>query len=203
MGALVPGQSSWIEEREVEVRHDTGSAAPQQIVLQSAETVEGGNLHAIPKRLSTRQRLMLQTTQADEERGAVSEIKCKLCPLAEFGSWETFKRHCKTCEKHPAEVRFCPRCGDYFARPDSENRHHKEEKVACGNTQPVEARKKKQKVERLLREFEASLDHRLRNGGEIKPFSNAVNDKLTNTSKKVSKQETTSSADDSWATGVP
>jgi hypothetical protein len=169
MGALVPGQSSWIEEREVEVQHDTGSAAPQQIVLQSAENAEDGNLHAIPKKLSTRQRLMLETTQADEERGAVSAIKCKLCPSAGFSSWETFKRHCKTCEKHPAELRFCPRCGDYFARPDSGKRHRKDDelKKKCRNTRPEWAREKKQNVKRLLREFEASLGHRLRNGGDI------------------------------------
>jgi hypothetical protein len=204
MGALVPGQSSWVEEREVEVQHDTGSAAPQQIVLQSAENAEDGNLHAIPKKLSTRQRLMLETTQADEERGAVREIKCKLCPSAGFSSWETFKRHCKTCEKHPAELRFCPRCGDYFARPDSGKRHRKDDelKKKCRNTRPEWAREKKQNVKRLLREFEASLGHRLRNGGDITPFSIVANKTLEDTSKKVSKRETTRSEDDSWATGL-
>jgi hypothetical protein len=194
-------EPSWIEEREAEVRHDTGSAAPQQIVLQSAENVEDGDLHPIPKKLSTRQRLMLETTQADEERGAVSAIKCKLCPLAKFGSWETYKRHCKKCEKHPEELTFCPGCGDHFARSDSGKRHHEDE--PCGeDISPADAREKQQKVERFLREFEARLDHCLRNGGEIEPFSDAVNKTLKNTSKKVSRQETTRSEGDSWAAGL-
>ncbi|KAF8272235.1 hypothetical protein EI94DRAFT_1718792 [Lactarius quietus] len=177
MGALVQAQPSWIEEREVEMRHDTGSAAPQQIVPQSAENAED--------------RSMLQTTQADEERGAVRHIKCKLCPTARFGQWETYKRHCKTCEKHPAELRFCPRCGDYFARPDSGKRHNRDKKH-----QEPEAMEKRQKVERLLREFEARLEY------YRTPFLDIVNKKLTNTSKKISKHESTWSEGDSWAAGL-
>ena len=205
MGTLVPGQPSWIEEREVEVQQDTGSAAPQQIVIPSAAgNAEDGNLHPIPPKLTARQRLMLQTTQADEERGAVSIIKCKLCPSARLSTWEVFKRHCRKCEKHPTEVKFCPQCGDYFARPDSKKRHYEDKnqkiyKEACRNTSPEEAREKKQKVELLLRKFEASLDHHLRNGGKIKPFSEVMNKKLANTSKKESMQDTTESEDDSWA----
>ena len=99
----------------------------------------------------------------------------------------------------PYRSQVLPKCGDYFARPDSKKRHYEDNnqkiyKEACRNTSPEEAREKKQKVERLLRKFEASLDHHLRNGGEIKPFSEVMNEKLTNTSKKkVSKQETTRS----------
>jgi len=189
----------------VEMRHDTGSAAPQQIVPQSAENAEDVDLHEIPGNLSARQRSMLQTTQADEERGAVRYIQCKLCPTARFGQWETYKRHCKTCEKHPAELRFCPRCGDYFARPDSGKRHNRDKKhqEACLNTPQAEAREKRQKVERLLREFEARLEYCLRTGEEIGPrFSDIVNKKLTNTSKKISKHESTWSEGNSWAAGL-
>ena len=202
MGALELGQPSWIEEREVEVRHDAGSAVPQQIILQSAENVEDGDLHAIPGNLTTRQRLMLQTTQADEDRGAVRQIRCKLCPQARLGTWETFKRHCKSCERHPSDLRFCPKCGDYFARPDSGIRHHKEKKYqdACLSTSQDEAREKKQLAERVLRKFEAKLQRCLRNGEDIgSGFSKIMNKVLTNTSKKVSKQGETWSEADSWA----
>ena len=207
VGALELGQPSWIEEREVEVEtcHDTGSSAPQQIVLQSAENAEDGDLHEIPVNLTARQRLMLQMSQAEEKRGAVRVIKCKLCPTARFGKWETYKRHCKSCEKHPAELRFCSTCGDYFGRPDSGIRHRKDKKYqeACLTTSQGEAREKKQKVERLLKEFEARLEHCLKNGEEIGPrFSDIVNKGLTNTSKKVSKKQEIRLEGDSWATGL-
>jgi hypothetical protein len=181
-GALEQGQPSWIEEREVEAQHDT----------RSTENVEDGDLHAIPRNLSVRNRSMLVTTQADEERGAVGDIKCKLCPKVRFGKWETFKRHCKSCEKHPSKLRFCPKCGDYFARPDSEIRHREVKKYQdiCLNTSQEAAEEKKQMVEQLLSEFEARLEQGLRNGEDIGPlFSEIVNKKLTNTSKKVSKRE--------------
>ena len=190
----------------METWQNAGDSASQPVVPQSAEIAEDGEkLYDIPGNLSARHRLMLQMTQADEERGAVSDIKCKLCPTARFGSWETYKRHCKSCEKHPSELRFCPKCGDYFARPDSGIRHNKDKKYqqACLETSQDEAREKKQKVERLFRGFEARLEHCLRNGEEIGPrFSDIVNKKLTNTSKKVSKQEETWLESDSWATGL-
>ncbi|KAH9046173.1 hypothetical protein EDB84DRAFT_1674228 [Lactarius hengduanensis] len=195
MGALEQGQSSWIEERDVETWHDTGSLPQQQIVLQSAENAEvGGGLHKIPGNLSARDRLMLETTQADEERGAVREIKCKLCATKPpFKTWEIYKRHCKSCEKHPQAsiLKFCPKCGDYFGRPDSGVRHRKNKKYqkVCLETSQDEASEKQQKVERLLKEFEARLEHCLRNGEEIGPrFSDIVNKVLTNTSKKVSRR---------------
>lgn len=195
MGALEQGQSSWIEERDVETRHDTGSLPQQQIVLQSAENAEvGGSLHKIPGNLSARDRLMLETTQADEECGAVREIKCKLCTTKRpFKTWEIYKRHCKSCEKHPQAsiLKFCPKCGDYFGRPDSGVRHRKNKKYqkVCLETSQDEADDKKQKVERLLKEFEARLEHCLRNGEEIGPrFSDIVNKVLMNTSKKVSRR---------------
>ncbi|KAH9179124.1 hypothetical protein EDB89DRAFT_1925421, partial [Lactarius sanguifluus] len=194
LGALEQEQPSLIEEREVETRHDTGSLPQQQVVLQSAENAEvGGNFHKIPGNLSARDRLMLEMTQADEERGAVREIKCKLCNKPPFKSWEIYKRHCKSCEKHPqaSKLKFCPTCGDYFGRPDSGVRHRKNKKYqkVCLETSQDEANEKKQKVERLLEEYEARLVHCLRNGEEIGPrFSDIVNKVLTNTSKKVSRR---------------
>lgn len=112
MGLLALEQPPWIEEREqVETRRDIGSSAPQQILLQE-NTEDGKDLHQIPGNLLERERSMLQMTQAERERGAVSTIKCKLCPKAQLGRWVTFQRHCNTCEKHPLELYFCPRCGD-------------------------------------------------------------------------------------------
>ncbi|KAI9443104.1 hypothetical protein H4582DRAFT_2195469 [Lactarius indigo] len=141
--ALEQGQPSWIEERDVETRHDMGSLPQQQIVLQSAENAEVRSLHKIPGNLSERERLMLDMTQADEERGAVRMIKCKLCSKSPLKSWEIYKRHCKSCEKHPSKPRFCPKCGDYFGRPDSGVRHRKDKKYqkVCLETSQVRSQR--------------------------------------------------------------
>ena len=200
VGALEPEQPSWIVGREVvDTRRDTGNAGPQQIVLQeNAEDEE--ELQEVPKDLTKRERLMLQMTQAEDERGAVRVIKCKLCPQEKpFGSWVIFQRHCKSCEKHPSELMYCPSCGDYFGRPDSIKRHlEKKNKAACRG----DAEGKQRRVERLLEAFNRRLTDRLMNGLEFKSrFSVVMSKKLTNTSKKVSKTET-SSEDDSWADGL-
>ncbi|KAH9070781.1 hypothetical protein EDB83DRAFT_2580024 [Lactarius deliciosus] len=187
--------------REVEARRDTGSPVP----LQSVENADDGEgLHKIPEKLTERERLMLQTTQVDEERGAVRVIKCRVCPEREFGGWLTFRRHCNSCEKHPSALKFCSKCGDYFGRPDSEDRHKgKKYQGACLSTSQDEAKQKEQKVGRLLKAFEARLKHCLRTGEEIRPlFSNVVTKKLTNTSKKVSKREETWVEGNSWADGL-
>ncbi len=185
----------------METRHDTGSSAPLYSV-DNAEDRE--DLHKIPVNLSARERLMLQTTQADEERGAVRVIKCRLCPKPRFSMRVTFQCHCKSCEKHLSDLRFCPKCGDYFGRADSGIRHKdKKHQEACLNTSQDEAREKRQKVERLLEAFEARLKHCLRSGEDIGPrFSDVMTKKLTNTSKKVSKTEEIWSEGDTWAAGL-
>ena len=204
VGAPEQEQPSWVEEREqIETRRDTGSSAPQQIVLQeNAEDEE--DLREIPANLSERERLMLQMTQAEKERGAVRVIKCKLCPKPRFGTWLTFRRHCKSCEQHPSEVKFCPRCGDYFGRPDSRGRHEdKKHQEACLNTPQHEAKQKREKVERLLKAFEPRLTQCLRNGEDIQPrFSQVINKIFSNTSKKATRSEEISLEGDSWAAGL-
>ncbi|KAH8978771.1 hypothetical protein EDB92DRAFT_528558 [Lactarius akahatsu] len=184
----------------MEARYDVGSSVP----LQSVENARDGTLYKIPGKLTERERLMLQTTQADEERGAVRDIKCRICPEREFGGWATFRRHCNSCEKHPSALKFCSKCGDYFGRPDSEDRHKgKKYQGACLSTSQDEAKQKKQKVERLLEAFEARLKHCLRTGEDIRPlFSDVVTKKLTNTSKKASKREETWVEGNSWADGL-
>jgi hypothetical protein len=202
MGLLALEQPPWIEEREqVETRRDIGSSAPQQILLQE-NTEDGKDLHQIPGNLLERERSMLQMTQAERERGAVSTIKCKLCPKAQLGRWVTFQRHCNTCEKHPLELYFCPRCGDYFARSDSRGRHYKKKDEACRNTLPHDAMQKTEKVERLFEAFNAKLTRFLKSGEKIWPmFSDATSKILKNTSKKVSKMEETS-LEGTWADGL-
>jgi hypothetical protein len=204
VGALEPEQPSWVVGREVvETRRDTGSAGPQQIVLQeNAEDEE--ELHEVPGHLTERERLMLQMTQAEKEHGAVRVIKCKLCPDARpFGTWVTFVRHCKSCEEHPSELEYCPTCGDYFGRTDSIDRHKKKRyQAACLGTKQYEAEEKKKRFERHLNAFNERLTDRLKNGKEFKSsFSKVMTKKLSNTSKKISKTDIPLE-DDSWAEGL-
>ncbi|KAH8986993.1 hypothetical protein EDB86DRAFT_2217453 [Lactarius hatsudake] len=201
MGALFQEQPSWMEEREqVEPRHDSGSSVP----FRGVENAEDGEvLRKIPTNLTEREQLMLQTTQADEERGAVRYIMCRVCSNRRFREWATFQRHCRSCEKHPSELKFCSKCGDYFGRQDSETRHKgKKHQGACLSTSQDEAREKEQKATRILEAFEVRLQRCLRSGEDPGPcFSEVMSRKLTNTSKKVSKAET-SVEGESWATGL-
>jgi hypothetical protein len=48
----------------------------------------------IPKDFKTGYQALLAATKADWARGAVREIKCRLCPDAKFKKWGEFKRHC-------------------------------------------------------------------------------------------------------------
>jgi hypothetical protein len=192
VGAFVLEQPSWIVGREqVEARHGMGSSGSQQIAIPSVENAEDEQgLHKIPGNLSERERLMLEVTQAEEERGAVRVIKCKLCPKARLGSWAVYQRHCNTCEKHPSSLDFCPGCGDYFGRSDSGFRHNgKKYKGPCNKKKP-DAKQKMEEVKRFLKAFDARMMHCLKNGEEFKSsFSREMNGRLQNTSKKVSKPE--------------
>jgi hypothetical protein len=204
VGTLEQEPPSWIVGREVmETQRDMGSSGPQQIVLpENAEDEE--DLKEIPGNLSERERLMLQMTHAEEERGAVRVIKCKLCPKARLSSWVIFERHCRSCEKHPSELRFCANCGDHFARSDSEKRHQeKKDQEACHKTSQDEAKKKRENIERIFYAFDPALTFCLKNGLEIGPrFSEVVAKTLENSSKKVSKTEEILWEGDSWATGL-
>jgi hypothetical protein len=79
----------------------------------------------IPKDLKTGYQALLVATQTDRARGAVREIKCRLCPDAEF------KRHCDCTETHPLTIHFCGNCGDYFARSDACQRHYENRLPKC------------------------------------------------------------------------
>ena len=206
VGLLTQEQPSWIVGREqVETGRDTGSSAQQQIVFQeNAEDMD--DLREIPETLTERHRSMLLTTQAERERGGVRIIKCKLCPDAQFGSWATFRRHCKECEMHPVELHYCDSCGDYYARSDSKNRHHDSKEDTCRDTPHGVAMKKKEQVGQLFKAFEARLMHCLNTGEEIKPtFSEAatrlLNEICDNTSKKAANKEEIS-FEGTWAAGL-
>ncbi|KAH9020002.1 hypothetical protein EDB84DRAFT_1623093 [Lactarius hengduanensis] len=185
VGTLVQEQPSWTEEREQEeTRHDTSSSLPQQIDLRNPEIAEV--LRAIPKSLTTWQRLLLQTTQADVECGAVSVIKCRLCPTERFKNWAYFCRHCRDSEEHPAEIKCCERCGIYFGRKDSMKRHNNSATKTCCGTTPDEAARRKYKVKQLLAAFLARAEYCLRTGEELGPtFAAIARAELPSKSKKA------------------
>ncbi|KAH8992851.1 hypothetical protein EDB86DRAFT_2931241 [Lactarius hatsudake] len=171
------GQPSWTEEREQETRYDTTQQIDQRDP-EIAEDPEGP--HAIPKTLTVWQRLLLQATQADVERGVVSIIKCRLY----LG--HAFYRHCRDCEEHPAEIKCCERCGIYFGRQDSMKRHHDSATKACCETTPGEAAWRKYKAIQLLADFQARVEYCLRTGEELGPkFAAIARAELPSRSKKA------------------
>ena len=205
VGLLTQEQPSWIVGRvQVETGRDMGSSAQQQIVLQeNAEDVD--DLRKIPRTLTERHRSMLLTTQAERERGGVRTIKCKLCPDVPFSSWAMFRRHCKECEMHPVELRYCS-CGDYYARSDSGNRHQNSKEDACRKTSHEKVMEKKEKIGRLFKAFEARLAQCLDSREKIEhTFSQAATRLLAkicdNTSKKVPNMEEIS-FEGTWADGL-
>ena len=162
--------ASWVDERElVGMQGGVGSEVPQQIGKHNAESDRAGGeeLLRIPARLDERQRLMLQTTQADLERQAVEDIKCKLCPNTRLSGWDDFERHCDTSEKHPLTVFFCGRCGVYFGRKDSLHRHIQTDTKACRDTTEDQAALRRQVTEQLFKDFNVRLDRCLRTGEDV------------------------------------
>jgi len=83
-----------------------------------------------------RHKALLAATQADWTR---REIKCRLCPDTRLKTWEDFKRHCDTMEAHPLKISFCGKCGDFFARGDSLERHYRNRPKKCFSLAPEEA----------------------------------------------------------------
>ncbi|KAH9019965.1 hypothetical protein EDB85DRAFT_2153355 [Lactarius pseudohatsudake] len=170
-----------------QLEHDTGSNWAQQIDPENQEIAEAPEgLHAIPKSLTTWQRLLLQTTQADVERREVSVIKCRLCPTEKFKNWAYFCRHCRDCEEHPAEIKCCERCGIYFGRQDSKKRHNNSATRACCETTPDEAAWRRYRAKQLLAAFQARVTHCLETGEELGPkFAAIARAELPGKSKKA------------------
>jgi hypothetical protein len=185
VGALARGVPSWTEEREQEeTRHDMGSTLPQRSAPQHPEITE--DLEAIPKTLTAWQLLLLQTTQANLERGAVNVIRCRLCPAERFKTWACFCRHCRDCEEHPAQIQCCERCGIYFGRQDSMKRHYESATKACRKTLAAEAVRRKYKAAQLLTTFQARVEYCQRTGEVLGPnFAERAREELPCKSKKV------------------
>ncbi|KAH9066098.1 hypothetical protein EDB83DRAFT_2551788 [Lactarius deliciosus] len=185
-----PGQEQLEGRGPLETQHDSCGMVP----LRTEGSPETQDLYVIPSTLTERQRLMLQTTDDDVERGAVRVIRCKLCPTAELGSWQCFRRHCHTSEDHPAELTFCNRCGDHFGRRDSEKRHNgKRDREECRTTPRDQAEWKQKTVKRLFEDFSTKIEHCLRTGEELGPRFAAITQqimkqaKVPTTSKKQKK----------------
>ncbi len=214
VGILAHGEPLWIEGSGWQIAATatqepiaSSSTTPQQVVIPEAaqgDTQDDDDFQPIPK-LDDRQRLFLRTMPEEEERGAVRVIACRLCPRTRFGSWTTFKRHCNTVDKHPvlSNDNFCAGCGDYFGRKDSGNRHGSGGNEKCRSTTEAQAQDKKDRVHRLLEAYDRHLLRCLETGEEIgQSFSEAVNQQLDNTSKKISRTAGNWPEGDSWAAGL-
>jgi hypothetical protein len=169
-------QLPWVEERvEEEVSHHMASVVQQ----------EEGNLFQIPSDFHAGYRILLAATEADWTRGAVDEIRCRLCADSGFTKWDDFKRHCKTTEAHPLEISFCKHCGDFFARTDSLKRHRKRPPYECLDVTPVRAEEKRRETEREHREFMGRVERSLTTGEEIgTPFAQIIKRMYPESSKK-------------------
>jgi hypothetical protein len=149
------GQLIWIEGSVEEIAHRTDSTVQRQ--------QEG---FEIPKDLKTGYQALLVAAQADWARGAVCEIKCRLCPDAKFKKWGEFKRHCDCTEAHPLTIHFCVYCGVHFARSDACQRHYENRPPKCLQVEPKEADAKRGATQRVHDEFIERLEGYLITGEE-------------------------------------
>jgi hypothetical protein len=130
---------------------------------------------------------VLQTTP-DLDCQPVKDIRCKLCPYAQFSNWADFQRHYDAGEDHPCSI-FYDRCGDYFGRKDSHGCHVETVPKACRDTTEDEAASKCQVADRLFKDFDTNLDRCLGAGEDVGPrFVEMVNTKLPSPSKKKFKR---------------
>ena len=166
----------WVEERvEEEALHHMATTAQQ----------EAEDLFQIPSNFHEGYRILLAATRADWTRGAVDEIKCRLCHDSWFTKWEDFKRHCKVTEAHPLEISFCEHCGDFFARTDSLKRHRSRPPYECLNVTSDRAEEKRRETEREHGEFMGRVERSLTTGEEIgAPFAHIIKQKYPESSKK-------------------
>ncbi|KAI9462899.1 hypothetical protein BJY52DRAFT_1255881, partial [Lactarius psammicola] len=180
--------SPWVEEstqgEEPQQMGGTGQQQ-QQVAQNSAEAEEGDPLFPIPGSLRERYSKLLAATEADLERGAVNELRCRLCPSAQFSTWEGFKRHCDTTRAHPWDIFICDHCGDYFGRSDSFMRHRRRRPRMCQKAIPERADAKGRDIKRLHEDFKARMVHCLDDVGEIGiPFFRIVKAKYPSSSRR-------------------
>jgi hypothetical protein len=168
----------------------------QQKEKEAGSVVDGelkaaeGNTSHVPKGIKKRYRALLRGTSTDWESGAIGELKCQLCPGANFSHWEEFKRHCNTMEAHPLKILFCRYCGDFFARPDSLERHQKNRPPECFDVTPAEAETKSRETMRVHEVFKERLERCLKTNEEIgTPFAQIIKEMYPKSSKRGSRQQ--------------
>jgi hypothetical protein len=151
-----------------------------------------GNISHIRKGIKERYRALLRGTSADWESGVtvIRQLKCQLCPGANFSNWEDFKRHCNTMEAHPLKILFCRYCGDFFARTDSLERHQRSRPPECFDITPDEAEAKRRETKRVHEVFKERLERCLKTNEEIgTPFAQIIREMYPNSSKRGSRQQ--------------
>ena len=172
------GTPTWVEGSvdEKEVNHIDN-------VQQQQEGAT--NVLVIPRIFKPEYWLLLQTSEADLARGAVQAIRCRLCPGRVIKSFDEFKRHCETSERHPRNIHFCDLCGDFFARSDSLNRHRRVPPAECLKVTQVEALEKREATEQVHEDFIRWMDHGLKTGEGIeRGFSEIIKERYPKSSKK-------------------
>ena len=173
------GQLIWVEGSVEDMVQGTDSIEQQQ------EEV-GQEGFEIPEDLKTGYQALLVATQVDWARGAVHQIKCRLCPGAKFKKWAEFKRHCDSTETHPLTIYFCERCGDYFARSDACQRHYENRLSRCLQVEHEKADAKRTATQRAHDQFIERLESFLTTGEEDvgMSFTKTIKDMFPDSSKK-------------------
>jgi hypothetical protein len=126
-------------------------------------------------------------TEADSTRGAVRQLRCRVCPNFVFNSWVAFNIHADTAEAHPSplKIQYCGRCGDPFGRHDSFVRHCDKPPRQCQDTSPEKAREKRKVAERVHEDFKKRLEHCQETGEDIgKTFAQIIKEKYPDSCKK-------------------
>jgi hypothetical protein len=188
----VQGELPWIEGSAEEATwNQASSVVPQQGVGTNdgeREDVEARDFQ-IPRRLTQRQRGLLEATPDDFARGTVRELKCRLCPDTGLRNWEDYRRHCDSKEAHPLKLNFCSYCGDFFARSDALARHRRNRPPECQGFTEEGVRAKQRATMRVHEEFEELLKRYIETNEEIgDPFAQRIKAMFPDSSKKGSRK---------------
>ena len=144
----------------------------------------------IPDGLSERTHLLLMATPEERARGVVPRPRCRICPRARFGTWDTFQRHCEQSEAHPVSVKHCRFCADFFGRGEACQRHEKMPPANCIILSPAEAEVKRRVTKQVLEGFERDLIAHLRFGTPLgEPFVQRMRRFFPKSSKRGSREQ--------------
>jgi hypothetical protein len=189
VGESADGQLTWVEgSAEEKSVHHIDSAVQQEQEQQQEDARD--EYFKIPGKFKVGYKALLAATQDDWARGAIREIRCRLCPDTKFKTWEDFKRHCNTMEVHPLRISFCDKCGDFFARSDSLKRHFKNPPLECRSVTLARACVKRRETEKAHDKFRARLEGFWRTGEDIgKPFWHIIKDMYPKSSKKYKREQ--------------